>query len=96
MKKVNFEETFKSTGDLFGPNVVGEANGKPMSIGRFRGPFSWKSNNDEDDILISMKGRHRIELRNETLWLNEGEVIIIPKGTEYRPVIAKEVEVLSF
>ena len=37
-----------------------------------------------------------MELRDETIILKEGDFIIIPKGTEHKPVAESEVHVMLF
>jgi mannose-6-phosphate isomerase-like protein (cupin superfamily) len=37
-----------------------------------------------------------MEFRDETIILNEGEFLIVPKGVEHRPVANEEVWILLF
>src|SRR5262249_12633690 len=58
------------------------------------GPFHWHKHEDTDDFFLVLKGRLDIELRDRTITLNPGEVFIVPKGVEHRPVARGEVHSL--
>ena len=45
-------------------------------------------------MFMAVKGSFRIEFRDKTVELNEGEFMIVPRGVEHRPVAEEEVEVL--
>ncbi len=42
----------------------------------------------------SIKGKLLIKLRDRDLWLDEGELVVIPKGVEHCPVAEEEVHVM--
>ncbi len=43
-----------------------------------------------------VKGRFTMEFRDRNVELNEGEILIVPRGVEHRPVAEEEVHVLLF
>jgi mannose-6-phosphate isomerase-like protein (cupin superfamily) len=67
-----------------------------VKVVKVSGPFTWHHHEAEDELSLVVKGRFRMEFRDRTLWLNEGELIIVPKGVEHRPVADQEVHVLLF
>ena len=78
------------------PKVVGELNGKEVKIVKFCGAFPWHHHEREDEMFMALRGSFRLEFRDKTVELNEGEFVIVPRGVEHRPVADQEVEVLLF
>ena len=96
MEKVNLADKFALINEHWRPKVVGELNGQEVKIVKFQGTFPWHHHEREDEMFLALKGNFRIEFRDKTVELNEGEFIIVPRGVEHRPVAEREVEVLLF
>lgn len=96
MQKVNLAEKFALINEHWRPKVVGELNGQEVKLVKFQGEFPWHHHENEDEMFLTMKGNFRIEFRDKTVELKEGEFVIVPKGVEHRPVAENEVEVLLF
>ena len=47
-----------------------------------------------DDFFLVLKGTLQIELRDRTVTLEPGELFVVPRGVEHRPVAHGEVELL--
>ena len=78
------------------PKVVGELNGQMVKLVKFLGPFVWHHHVDEDELFYVVKGRFRMEFRDRTVWVEQGEFLIVPRMVEHRPVADEEVEVMLF
>lgn len=96
MEKVNLTEKLALITEHWRPKAVGELNGQEIKLVKFQGAFPWHHHENEDEMFLATKGSFRIEFRNKTVELNEGEFLIVPRGTEHRPVADEEVEVLLF
>ncbi len=94
--KVNLAEKFALIDEYWRPKVVGELNGQEVKLVKFQGEFPWHHHENEDEMFMAMKGNFRIEFRDKTVELSEGEFVVVPKGVEHRPVAENEVEVLLF
>lgn len=94
--KVNLTEKFALINEHWRPKVVGELNGQEVKLVKFQGEFPWHHHENEDEMFLAMKGGFRIEFRDKTIELSEGEFVIVPKGVEHRPIAETEVEVLLF
>ena len=94
--KVNLAEKFALISEHWRPKVVGELNGQEVKLVKFQGAFPWHHHEHEDEMFLALKGSFRIEFRDKTIELNEGEFVIVPRGVEHRPVAEREVEVLLF
>ncbi len=67
-----------------------------MKLVKFKGEFVWHQHGYEDELFLVIAGILVMELRDKTITLFPGEFIIIPRGTEHRPIAAEEVQVLLF
>ncbi|RTL57442.1 MAG: cupin domain-containing protein [Sphingobacteriales bacterium] len=96
MEKVNLKEKFTLINEYWSPKVAGELNGQQVKLVKFRGPFTWHHHDNEDELFYVVKGSFDMEFRNKTVTINEGEMIIVPRGVEHRPNAKEEVEVMLF
>jgi len=96
MEKVNVAEKFKQIREYWKPYVVAELNGQYVKLDKLKGEFVWHHHRDEDEMFLVVKGRFRMEFRDKHVWLEEGELIVVPRGVEHRPVAEEEAHVLLF
>jgi mannose-6-phosphate isomerase-like protein (cupin superfamily) len=50
----------------------------------------------EDELFLVVQGRFRMEFRDHSVELEEGEFLLVPHGVEHRPVAGEEVWILLF
>ena len=96
MRKINLDEKFAAFDDHWSPKIIGELNGQQVKLAKFQGPFVWHHHENEDELFLVHRGHFRLELRDRVLELGPGELVIVPRGVEHRPVADEEVEVLLF
>ena len=100
MKKINLAEKFALIHDHWNPRIAGELNGQYLKLVKFQGPFTWHHHEKEDEMFLVVKGRFRMDYRENGSqheeWIEPGEFIVIPHGVEHRPVAEAECEVLLF
>jgi mannose-6-phosphate isomerase-like protein (cupin superfamily) len=96
MEKVNVSEDLSTISEHWRPKVVAELNGQEVKLVKFQGAFPWHHHENEDEMFLAVKGGFRIEFRDRTVELSEGELIVVPRGVEHRPVAEEEVEVMLF
>lgn len=96
MDKITISEKLASFSDYWNPRIVGELNGQHIKLVKFKGEFVWHKHDNEDEMFLVVKGKFKMEFRDKTVELNEGEFIIVPKGIEHKPVADEEVEVMLF
>ena len=96
MSKVNLREKLALFSDHWNPRVVGELNGQHVKLVKFQGEFVWHDHASEDEMFLVVRGSFRMEFRDHSVTLNEGEFLIVPRGVEHRPVADEEVEVMLF
>jgi len=96
LNKVNIEEKLLSFSDYWNPKIVGSLNGQHVKLVKFKGEFVWHKHDEEDELFYVLKGNFKMEYRDKTIDVNENEFLIVPKGTEHRPVAETEVAVMLF
>lgn len=96
MHTVNLADKFALFAANWDPKIVGELNGQLVKLVKFNGPFVWHRHEAEDELFLVVKGAFNMEFRGRTVAVREGEFIIVPRGTEHRPVAESEVQVLLF
>ena len=96
MSIINIQEKFKLFSDFWSPKKIGELNGQQILLAKIKGEFIWHAHEHEDELFMIIKGSLMIEFRDKTIKLNEGEMYIIPKGVEHKPIAQEEVHVLLF
>lgn len=94
MAKVNFTDKFSKFNDLWSPKVISELNDYQFKLVKLQGEFIWHSHIDTDEAFIVIKGSMSIELRDTTIELSQGEMFVVPKGVEHKPVAKNECHVL--
>jgi hypothetical protein len=82
MDKVNLAETLALFAEHWSPKVVGEQNGQHVKLVKFVGEFVWHKHDHEDELFLVVKGRFRMDFRDNQAWLEEGEFLIVPRGVE--------------
>jgi mannose-6-phosphate isomerase-like protein (cupin superfamily) len=96
LRKVDLQAAFARIPEPWSPHVVGELNGQHVKLARFAGPFTWHAHAEEDELFLVVRGRIRIELRDGEVVLEEGQLCVVPRGVEHRPVAEAEAHVLLF
>jgi len=96
MEKVNLAEKLSLFNDYFSPKIVGELNGQQVKLVKFKGEFVWHHHDNEDELFYVVKGSFDMQMRDKTITVNAGEFLVMPKGTEHRPVAKEEVEIILF
>ena len=93
--KVNIPEKLDTFSDQWAPKIVARYNDNEVCLVRVEGEFVWHSHSDTDDLFLVLDGELDIELRDRTVTLGPGELFVVPKGVEHRPVARRgEVKLL--
>jgi mannose-6-phosphate isomerase-like protein (cupin superfamily) len=91
---VNLEEKFATFSDHWNPRIVGRCNGNEVRIAKVEGEFSWHSHADSDEMFLVVSGDFAIEFRDGFVSVAPGEMIVVPRGLEHRPVAKGECRIL--
>lgn len=94
--KISLVEKFASFSDHWSPRVAAELNGQEVKLAKVQGEFPWHHHADADELFFVHRGRLRLELRDRVVELGPGEMFVVPRGVEHRPVAQEEAEIVMF
>jgi len=94
--KVNIAEKLASFDEHWAPKIVGELNGQYVKVVKFQGEFDWHHHEHEDELFWVIAGAFDLEYRDRTVRVEAGELAIVPRGVEHRPVAEQECHVVLF
>jgi len=94
MPVVNLEHKLTGLLEHWSPKVVERFNGHEVMVVKAKGEFVWHSHDDTDDLFLVLKGKLTIQLRDGDVQLGPGDLYVVPKGVEHRPVADDEVHLL--
>src|SRR5687768_2034503 len=94
LEKVNLAEKLETFDEVFSPRIVGCYNDTKIQVAKSKGEFVWHAHQHTDDLFLVLKGKLTVELRDGAVELEEGELLVVPRGVEHRPVAAEEAHVL--
>jgi mannose-6-phosphate isomerase-like protein (cupin superfamily) len=92
--KVNLAEKFGCFTDHWSPKIIADLNDSHVKLAKVEGEFVWHQHAEEDELFIVVRGELTIELRDDPVTLGPGELVVIPKGVEHRPVAREEVHLM--
>lgn len=94
---VNLADKFRQFDATWTPHVVAELNGQLVKLAKLEGAFVWHDHAEEDELFWVTAGRLRIEFRDrEAVTLGPGELFVVPRGVEHRPVAEPTAQVVLF
>jgi mannose-6-phosphate isomerase-like protein (cupin superfamily) len=94
IRKVNLNETFAAFTELWSPRIIGQVNDVHVKVAKLHGDFPWHAHDAEDELFLVVKGRLKLEFRDSEVWLGEGELAVVPRGTEHRSIADEEVHIV--
>lgn len=94
MRKVNLEAAFRGIAEHWSPRIAAEVNETHVKLAKLQGEFDWHHHEEQDELFMVVKGRLLIQLRDREVWLEEGEMMVVPRGVVHRPVAPEECHVL--
>lgn len=94
MRKVNLAAKLSQFTEQWSPKTVTQFNGHDIMVVKAQGEFVWHKHDDTDDLFLVLKGQLTIQLRDRDVHLGPGELFVVPKGVEHRPVAEEEVHLL--
>ena len=92
--KINFREKFEKFSEYWKPKVITELNDYQFKLVKIKGDFIWHNHEETDEAFIVIDGKIFIEFEEKTEEINEGEMIIVPKGVKHKPYAKTEAKIM--
>ncbi|MEH6595577.1 MAG: cupin domain-containing protein [Colwellia polaris] len=93
-KAINFKDKFTKFSEQWSPRVIAEMNDYQFKLVKVEGEFVWHDHPDTDEVFIVIEGELNIEFREGVVTLSSGELFVVPKGIEHKPVAATECKIM--
>ena len=94
--RVTLTAAFAAIHEQWSPVVLADLNGQQVKAVKLLGEFQWHQHRNEDEMFLVHRGEFRMEFRDRSVTLRAGDFLVVPRGTEHRPVADAEVEVILF
>ncbi len=91
---INLNNKFGKFDERWSPRVIAEMNDYQFKLAKVQGEFVWHNHPDTDEVFIVIKGVLDIEFRDGRVSIGAGEMLVVPKGVEHKPVAAKECRIM--
>lgn len=91
---INFQDKLSRFSEQWSPKIIARMNDYHFKVAKIQGEFNWHDHKETDEVFIVLHGRLEIHLRDGKVSLREGEMYIVPKGVEHKPVAEQECHIL--
>jgi mannose-6-phosphate isomerase-like protein (cupin superfamily) len=93
-ESINLNQKFKLFSDNWSPKVIAELNDYQIKLIKINGEFIWHSHDDTDEAFIVINGELTIKFRDGKVDIKKGEMFIVPKGVEHKPIAKNECQIM--
>ncbi len=91
---INFSKKYALFSEQWTPKVIAQMNDYQFKVVKIEGDFIWHCHVDTDETFIVLEGQLRIDFRDGAVTVEQGEMYVVPKGTEHKPYAEREVRLL--
>lgn len=92
--KINLSDKLAQFSEQWSPKIVANINNYDVAVVKVQGEFVWHKHDDTDDFFLVLKGRLTIQLRDRNIDLLPGEMFVVPRGVEHKPVALEETHLM--
>jgi mannose-6-phosphate isomerase-like protein (cupin superfamily) len=91
---INFKEKLAKFSEHWSPKIIAQMNDYHFKLVKVQGEFVWHEHPETDEVFIILQGQLEIQFRDRSVRLKEGEMFVVPKGVEHKPVGEYECHIL--
>jgi len=91
---INLGQLQEQIREYWSPKIIAQMNDYHFKLAKVQGEFVWHSHSDTDEAFIVLDGVLTIEMRDGHVTIEKGEIFIVPKGIEHRPVADAECQLM--
>jgi len=93
---VNLAAKFAKIDGRWQPRIIAELNGQHVKLAKVLGDFPWHHHETEDELFLVVTGRLLLRFRDREVWLEPGELMVVPRGVEHAPFAEIETQIVLF
>jgi len=91
---INLQEKLSKFSEHWSPKIIARMNDYQIKLAKVEGEFDWHNHPETDELFLVVKGKLEIHFRDGVIALNEGDLCVVPKGTEHKPVADEECHIM--
>lgn len=91
---VNLQQKLTKFSEHWSPKIIAQLNDYHLKLAKVQGEFVWHDHPETDEVFLIVKGELTILFRDGEVKLNEGEMFVVPKGVEHKPVAENECHIM--
>jgi mannose-6-phosphate isomerase-like protein (cupin superfamily) len=91
---INLQDKLTKFSERWSPKIVAQMNDYHFKVVKVLGEFVWHDHPETDEVFLVLNGKLDILFRDGKVTLNEGEMYVVPKGVEHKPVAESECHIL--
>ncbi len=91
---INFADKLAKFSDHWAPRVIAQMNDYQLKLAKLEGEFVWHNHTETDEVFVVIDGEMSILFRDGQVDLKAGEMYVVPKGVEHKPVASSECHIL--
>jgi mannose-6-phosphate isomerase-like protein (cupin superfamily) len=96
LRAVDVNQKFSLFSERWSPKVIARTNNYLVKIGKLQGDFVWHRHDDTDELFLVHKGVLRVDLQKGQVYVDKGQIFVVPKGVEHRTHADEECELIMF
>jgi mannose-6-phosphate isomerase-like protein (cupin superfamily) len=93
-KAINLQDKLERFSEHWAPRIISLFNDYHIKLVKVKGEFVWHDHPETDELFLVLDGSLTILFRDGQVALNAGEMFIVPKGVEHKPVAEEECHIL--
>jgi mannose-6-phosphate isomerase-like protein (cupin superfamily) len=91
---INLSEKLSKFSEQWSPRIIAQMNDYHFKLAKLQGEFLWHNHPETDEVFIVLQGQLEIQFRDGQVILKEGEMFVVPKGKEHKPVAEQECHIM--
>ena len=91
---INLTEKLSLFNELWTPRIISQLNDYHFKLAKFEGEFIWHSHPETDEAFLVLEGEMQILFRDGDVILHTGELFVVPRGVEHKPIANQACAVL--
>lgn len=94
MNSINLKNKLAKVTEHWSPKIIAQMNDYHFKLVKIKGEFVWHKHDETDETFMVVEGEMKILFRDDEVKLSEGDIYIVPKGVEHKPVAEEECSIL--
>ena len=91
---INLKDKLAKFSEQWKPKIISQMNDYHIKLAKVQGEFVWHDHPETDELFLVVDGKLEIMFRDGKVTLEAGDLYVVPKGIEHKPVAEQECHIL--